>query len=94
MQTPIPAVSFPEAVDAAAAGLPPASPPAVRGWTPRVDWRGHVDWGEAADVHMRASSLHEQWRFGVVHFTDVRPGGAAFTVVPRSCVLPQLHLQL
>jgi hypothetical protein len=52
--------------------------------TPRGRWTGHVDWGESAAVHMRSSALHTLWRFGVIHFTTVQPGGGAFTVVPRS----------
>ena len=87
MQTPIPVVSFNDESDAAFRKVPPSqdgAPTSVR------RWQGHVDWGcypEGADVHCKATDLWQLWRFGVIHFTSVRPGGAAFHVVPRSHTL-------
>ena len=91
MQTPIPCVSFPEALDAT---YRPEEPPADRQiWStkqqrvlsvsraepgPEAGWRGHVDWGESAEVLLRGSKLHELWRFGIIHFSTLQPGGGAF----------------
>eukprot|EP01051_Picozoa_sp_SAG22_P013061 SAG22_NODE_1423_length_4464_cov_2.703551_1_plen_363_part_00 len=71
MQSPIPASSFVEVGENTA--------------KPRPPWRGHVDWGEAVEVHLQPQQLcHDHWRFGVLHVTAVEPGGGAFTVIPRS----------
>jgi hypothetical protein len=91
MQTPIPTVSFNEERDIAEFGsAASAERQAAAGWADLGDpgsggWRGHVDWGEAAEVLLGgAGALHELWRFGVIHCTTVHPGGAAFTVCPHS----------